>query len=279
MIPATPPPSQETENATCAKEAITLSMLASGSKGNAIYVSNGETSLLIDAGLSGSELQRRMASRNLKAERLDAIIVSHEHSDHVSGVGVLSRRFGIPIYINRKTMAAAKERIGNVKSVIHFECGAPFQIRNLTCHPFPISHDAEDPAGFTLQHNGFKIGVATDLGIATKVVKEHLKQCRLVVLEANHDPEMLINGPYSWPLKQRIKGRTGHLSNEESRDLISEIRHDQLSHVVLAHMSEENNTPEKAIARVREALHNGKTHLTLATQTEGTPLIHVERIG
>lgn len=273
------PPSQEEEAAACPEAALSLAMLASGSKGNAIYVSNGETSVLIDAGLSGSELQRRMVSRNLTAERLDAIIVSHEHSDHVAGVGVLARRFGIPVYINQRTLAAAKDRIGPVKSVVHFECGSPFQIKSLTCHPFSISHDAEDPAGFTIQHNGSKIGIATDLGIVTKVVREHLKQCRAVVLEANHDPEMLIKGPYSWPLKQRIKGRTGHLSNEESRDLISEIRHDHLSHVILAHMSEENNTAEKAISRVNEALFSGKTRLTMATQAEGTPLIHVERIG
>ena len=219
--------------------------LASGSKGNATYISDGNTSILVDAGLSGIEIKRRLASQNLAPNDLDAIIVSHEHTDHVRGVGILSRRYKLPVYINHQTQKAALQ-LGSLHEVIPFECGTTFNIRNLTIHPFSISHDAQDPAGFTIGQNGTTIGIATDLGIATAMVKEHLKHCELLILEANHDPTMLETGPYPWPLKQRIKSRTGHLSNPASKNLLAELQHENLQHIILAHLSEINNTPQKA---------------------------------
>ncbi|UCD90993.1 MAG: MBL fold metallo-hydrolase, partial [Desulfobacterales bacterium] len=166
---------------------LAVCMLASGSKGNAIFLSGGSTSILIDAGLSGIEIERRLLSKGLCPEDLDAILVSHEHSDHVHGVGVLSRRFSLPVYINRKTQKAATIQLGDIYDVKNFECGSTFKIENLTIHPFSISHDAEDPAGFTISQNGAKIGIATDLGVATSVVKTHLRSCDVLILEANHD--------------------------------------------------------------------------------------------
>jgi phosphoribosyl 1,2-cyclic phosphodiesterase len=234
-------------------------MLASGSKGNAIYVSDGSTSILVDAGLSGIEIQRRLDTNGLCPEDLDAIIVSHEHSDHIQGVGVLSRRFNIPVYISRKTKEASQQ-LGSICDLRYFECGTAFNINNLFLHPFSISHDAID---------------ATDLGIATLMVKEHLKECALLILEANHDPDMLINGPYPWPLKQRIKSRTGHLSNNDSATLLKELLHDRLCHVILAHLSETNNTPEKALSTVGNALNNCKTRLEVATQDMCTNIIYL----
>ena len=151
---------------------------------------------------------------------------------------------------------------------MNFECGRPFSVDTLHIHPFSTSHDAEDPAGFTIRHNETKIGIATDLGIATSLVRNHLKNCNFLILEANHDTDMLMEGPYPWPLKQRVKGRTGHLSNTDSRDLISEIKHHQLTHVVLAHLSEENNTPEMAMKTVAPALENTNIRLSCAGQTE-----------
>jgi len=219
---------------------VAVCVLSSGSKGNAIYVSGGSTSILIDAGLSGIELERRMASKEIQPESLDAIIVSHEHSDHIQGVGVLARRFDLPVYISEKTETAANQ-IGSVKDFKYFECGSSFQIKDLTLHPFSVSHDAEDPAGFTVGQNGVKVGIATDLGHSTSMVKEHLKNCSLLVLEANHDIDMLIDGPYPWPIKQRIQSRTGHLSNEATKKLLKEVLHDKLEHVVLSHLSEVNN--------------------------------------
>ena len=249
--------------------------LASGSKGNATYISDGETSILVDAGLSGIELQRRLEFRNLSPEKLDAIIVTHEHSDHIRGAGILSRRFKLPVYINQKTEAASPG-LGNLHEIRPFECGTTFAIGNLTIHPFSISHDAQDPAGFTIGRNGTRMAIATDLGLATTMVKEHLKHCALLVLEANHDPQMLENGPYPWPLKQRIQSRVGHMSNSDSKKLLQELQHDNLQHVILAHLSENNNTPQKAYDEVIQALTRCDAQLTVADQYSSGPVIYLK---
>lgn len=226
---------------------LAVCLLASGSKGNAIYISSGTVSILVDAGLSGIEIERRMLSRNLDPQQLDAIVVSHEHSDHIQGVGVLSRRYRLPVYMNAKTRDSALPQLGKIEKLVEFECGIPFQIKDIAVHPFSIPHDASDPAGFTISRNGSKIGIATDLGMATPIVKDHLQQCNLIVLEANHDYDMLIEGPYPWPLKQRIKSRTGHLSNEASNALLAELKHERLECVILAHLSETNNNSQAAM--------------------------------
>ncbi|MDY6793582.1 MAG: MBL fold metallo-hydrolase [Thermodesulfobacteriota bacterium] len=259
----------------CPDFTLSVCMLASGSKGNATYVTDGSTSILIDAGLSGIEIQRRLDTKGLCPENLNAIIVSHEHSDHIQGVGVLSRRFNIPVYISHKTKKASPQ-LGSIADLRYFECGTAFNINHLFLHPFSISHDAIDPAGFTVEKNETKIGIATDLGVSTLMVKQHLKECTLLILEANHDPDMLINGPYPWPLKQRIKSRTGHLSNHDSATLLKELLHDRLRHVVLAHLSEINNTPEKALSTVGSALNNCKTRLDVATQDKCTKLLYLK---
>jgi phosphoribosyl 1,2-cyclic phosphodiesterase len=249
-------------------------VLASGSKGNAIYISDGQTAILMDAGLSGIEIQRRMEGAQLNIEEIKAIVVSHEHSDHVRGVGVLARRYHLPVYMTRGTATAAAAQLGRIDELHHFDVGTPFAINNLSIHPFATSHDARDPAGFTISLNGRKIGIATDLGIATGMVKQHLKSCALLVLEANHDPVMLTDGPYPWPLKQRIKSRNGHLSNQESRDLLGDIKHEGLCHVILAHLSETNNTPEKAYETVDQVLGQGdRIQLHVACQERCSELV------
>ena len=253
---------------------LSICVLASGSKGNAIYISNGLCSLLVDAGLSGKAIEHRMHERGLNPASLSAIIVSHEHADHIQGVGVLSRRYGLPVYVAEGTWKAAPQ-LGKLYETNHFECGCAFSIGSLHVHPFSLSHDAADPSGFIFQQNGTKIGIATDLGIATAMVREHLKECTLLVLEANHDPDMLINGPYPWPLKQRIKGRSGHLSNQESKDLLCEVQHEKLKHVVLAHLSETNNTPEAAYQTVGSALTRCRPRLSVALQDRCGELIHL----
>ncbi len=253
-----------------------ICILASGSRGNAVYVSGGSTSILIDAGLSGIEIERRLNSKGLYPEDLDAILVSHEHTDHIQGVGVLSRRFNLPVYMSSKTEKAAVSQLGNVRVIKNFECGSPFMIKDLSIHPFSISHDAEDPSGFTVNQNGTKIGIATDLGIATSMVKEHLKGCSLLILEANHDEDMLINGPYPWPIKQRIKSRTGHLSNEASKNLLKELQHDRLKYVMLAHLSETNNTPQKALSEVGRAITHCNAQIDVATQDECGALLRLK---
>lgn len=241
--------------------------LASGSKGNSVFVSTPETALLIDAGLSGVEIQRRLSILGQNPENLKAIIITHEHSDHVKGAGILSRRFDIPVYITPKTYAACPH-LGKIDRLHFFECGTAFTLADLKISPFSISHDAQDPAGLTLTFQKKKIGIATDLGIATGLVKEHLKHCQAIYIESNHDPEMLINGSYPWHLKQRIKSRTGHLSNMDTRNLLAEILGQEgtqeLQHVILAHLSEENNCPKKAAAEVTKGLNGSKIALYVA---------------
>jgi len=240
-----------------------LCPLASGSRGNCIFVSTEDTPLLIDAGLSGIELERRMASIGESPDGLEAIIITHEHTDHVKGAGILSRRFDIPVYMTRQTFNACKN-LGKIKDLRFFECGSAFEVSGVTVNPFSISHDACDPSGLTLSHAGKKIGIATDLGVVTNLVRTHLGDANLLYVESNHDPKMLINGGYPWHLKQRIKSRTGHLSNADARDLVGELVHSELRHVILAHLSEENNLPQKAAVEVAKGLNGTGISLYVA---------------
>ena len=249
-------------------------MLASGSKGNAIYINSGKTAILVDAGFSGVEIERRFKARGLSPEQLDAIVVTHEHNDHIHGVGVLARKYHLPVYISARTEAAAG-RMGRIETIRHFTCGTGFSIRDIRLHPFSTSHDACDPAGFTFRMDGRKIGLATDLGLATHMVKHHLSDCHCLILEANHDLQMLEEGPYPWPIKQRVKGRTGHLSNEAAKELCMEVCHKDLSRVILAHISETNNRPEKALSVVAERISGGGPQFTVALQHTPSPVIEI----
>lgn len=255
--------------------ALTLTVLASGSRGNCLHIDDGETAILVDAGFSCKELFRRMESTGICPQRLSAIVLSHEHTDHVSAAGVLSRKLKIPVYGTSGTLDAAKTRTGELACRRDITCGVPFAIGGFLIHPFSISHDAADPTGFTVSRDQIKIGIATDLGVATTLIKNHLKTCNALVLEANHCPELLDKGPYPWALKQRVKSRTGHLSNENARDLLGEVIHDQLSHVILAHLSEENNQPERACRVVGEALAGTQTRLHTAGQLSPLPAIRI----
>ena len=194
---------------------------------------------------------------------LSAVIVTHEHTDHVKGAGILSRRFDIPLHITPATHAACKS-LGRVDHLEYFHCGTAFDIGDITINPFSISHDAEDPAGLTLESGGHKIGFATDLGIVTNLVRSHLANASVLYLESNHDMDMLMNGPYPWYLKQRIKSRRGHLSNVEARELVTDLMHPGLEHVILAHLSEENNHPTAAAAEMGQCLEDSKVGLSVA---------------
>jgi phosphoribosyl 1,2-cyclic phosphodiesterase len=254
--------------------AVSVCVLASGSRGNAIYISDGLTAILVDAGLSAREIDRRLRIRGLDAACLSAILVTHEHTDHVRGLERLVRRHRLPVYLTGGTHRAAGA-LQKLPELYTFTCGSEFRINSLSVRPFSIPHDARDPAGFAIGANGSRIGIATDLGQVTSLVRDHLRDCQMLVLEANHDPDMLITGPYPWFLKQRIRSRTGHLSNHESSRLLAEVMHTELKHVILAHLSETNNTPAKASAEALRVLAGTRTSLTVAAQSTCSPLITI----
>ena len=230
-------------------------LLASGSKGNSLFVESGKTKFLIDAGLSAREILHRLSKIGIESSELNAVFISHEHTDHIRGAGTLARRLGIPVVISYSTHSQSRE-IFRRNEVIEFESGCSFTFRDMLIDPFPITHDTEDPVGFVIDGPTGRIGVATDLGIATRLVQEKLKGCRALVLESNHDEDMLLNGPYPWHLKQRIKSRHGHLSNDDAAALLGKLVNPDLDGVFLAHLSEVNNDPEMARAAFRKMLDN-----------------------
>ena len=222
-------------------------LLASGSAGNAVYVESGGTRLLVDGGLSGRELADRLGRVGADPASLAGIVVSHEHADHVLGVGVLARRYRLPVYIHPRTLEAAAPRLGRLDRVVPFRTGESFPVGSLRLRPFPVPHDAVRPVGFLLEGRGRRLGLATDMGFVPALVRERLRGCHALVLESNHDPDLLRKGPYTWPLKQRILGRNGHLSNQAAAALLRDLLHPGLQRVVLAHLSQVNNLPELAM--------------------------------
>jgi phosphoribosyl 1,2-cyclic phosphodiesterase len=232
---------------------VRVCLLASGSKGNSIFVESGGCKILVDAGLSARQILARLQAIGVDGTELDAVFITHEHIDHTRGAGVLARKLKIPVVASASVWNECRESFGTT-SIAEFESGSPFTFKDLLIDPFPITHDACDPVGFIIESRDGRIGVATDLGIVTRLVTDKLQGCRAVVLEANHDEGMLLNGPYPWHLKQRIKSRHGHLSNVQSAELLEEILHPLLEGVFLAHLSEVNNDPTVAYDTARTLL-------------------------
>lgn len=247
-------------------------LLASGSKGNAVYIEAGDSRILVDAGLSAREIERRLGTIGADAAKLDAILVTHEHQDHTTAVGPLARRYRLPVCIHPRTHAAA--RIGRIEAVREFDTGSSFELRDLQVTPFPLTHDAAETVGFVVDTPTGRIGVATDLGIATRLVADCLRDCRVLVLESNHDERMLRDGPYPWHLKQRISSRHGHLSNTEAAELLGSLLWEGTDAVFLAHLSETNNDPQLARCNARAVLDNQNRcapHLYVGTQNAVSP--------
>ncbi len=217
--------------------------LASGSKGNCLHLESGDTSVLIDAGLSLRETLVRMEQSGLDPTTVHAVLVTHEHIDHIRSVGSFARKFRVPV-IASHLVHRKMEKMFKKTSVVEFESGTALAFRDIRIDPFPITHDTCDPVGFVLESREGRCGSATDLGTATRLVVEKLRGCRALNLESNHDMDMLMNGPYPWELKQRIKSRHGHLSNEDSLGLLFELAHSGLEALVMAHLSEVNNHPD-----------------------------------
>ncbi len=228
-------------------------MLASSSSGNATFIRTERTRLLVDAGLSKRDVLARLAAIGEPAESLDAILISHEHSDHVSGLVALARHLDIPVYITRLT--APSIPWGEYTPKLDcFQAGASFTIGDLDVDSFTVPHDAIDPVGFCFRADGIKVGVVTDLGYVPESIKFHLRGADLLILESNHDLEMLKVGPYPWSVKQRVMGRKGHLSNEVVSDFIRQDLDTSISTLVLGHLSEHNNHPEIVRAMAEQAL-------------------------
>ena len=243
-------------------------VLGSGSKGNCTYIESPGARLLIDAGLSAREIERRLQQIGRLPDSLDGVLISHEHSDHIRGVGALARRYKIPVYANLGTWQGAETVVGLVQDLRPFCTGRPFLLKDLSIDPFSLPHDANDPVAFRVSWRRRIMAIVTDLGYPSQLVREHIKGCHLVVLEANHDDAMLKAGPYPWPLKQRIGGKAGHLSNLQSSELLRDVLHDELEHVVLAHLSETNNLPDLARLTAQEVLGVCSTRLSIASQRD-----------
>jgi phosphoribosyl 1,2-cyclic phosphodiesterase len=235
-----------------------LIVLGSGSSGNALYIESGATSVLVDVGLSAKETARRMTGAGLDPARLSAIVVTHEHSDHIKGVRVMSKTAGVPVFISEATRAESRFP-GEGDGIRWGEtiCSSrPFQVGSLDFHPFTIPHDGIDTFAFTVESERTKVGIVTDLGYITKLVADRLRGCHLIMIESNHDRDMLKVGPYPWPLKQRIASNTGHLSNDETARWLREDFDGRAQYIVLAHLSRQCNHPELARLSAIQALES-----------------------
>lgn len=229
--------------------------LASGSKGNCLYLETGETRVLIDVGLSLREMLLRMELAGIDAAGIDAVLVTHEHIDHIRSAGSFARKFNVPVFASHVVRGKA-EKYFKKTNVCEFESGCSFTFRDVVIDPVPITHDCCDPVGFVIESREGRAASVTDLGIVTRLVTEKLRGCRFLNLESNHDLEMLMNGPYPWELKQRIKSRHGHISNEESLELLHELAHAGLEALVMAHLSEVNNHPDHVRRTTATFLHD-----------------------
>jgi phosphoribosyl 1,2-cyclic phosphodiesterase len=258
---------------------VSVSVLASGSRGNSAIICSSRTKILVDAGISCRETFKRMKAAGDDPHSLSAILITHEHSDHVYGLAVLARKLNIPVFMTgathqawAKAMRDADGERPELAKLERFYSGHGFHIGDFAVMPFTIPHDAADPVGFTFHAEGLKVGIATDLGYLPASVCHQLQGCDLLVIESNHDLEMLRIGPYPWSVKQRVMSRVGHLSNEALAEFFSNDYDGSASYIVLAHLSEQNNHPERARGVAEKALGPRRNLLRnrvlLATQSE-----------
>ena len=241
---------------------LSFASLNSGSNGNCYYLANDEDAVLIDAGLSCREIERRMNRMGLSMDKLRAIFVSHEHSDHIRGIPVLSKKYNLPVYITQPTLKSAGFEIDE-NLLRTFKANEEVMIGNMAVLGFPKLHDASDPHSFTVSCREVKIGVFTDIGSACENVIHHFSQCNAAFLEANYDDEMLEKGSYPYHLKARIKGRYGHLSNKQALEIFTE-KGAHMSHLLLSHLSRDNNSPELVLSLFKRSMMN--TEIVVASR-------------
>lgn len=263
-----------------------LCSIASGSSGNCIYVGSEATHLLVDVGISGKKVESGLNELGVTGREIDGILITHEHADHINGLGVLARKYQIPIYATRGTIDAILKSgsLGKLDSSLFSEVqeDKKFTLKDLTINPMRISHDAAQPVAYRIAYGDRRVGVCTDLGVYDDYTVESLKGMNVLFLEANHDVNMLQVGPYPYYLKQRILGDRGHLSNENSGRLLCRLLHDKLQTVILGHLSKENNLPELAYETVRMEITMGDNpyraedfRLMVAKRSEVSPVVNL----
>jgi phosphoribosyl 1,2-cyclic phosphodiesterase len=250
-----------------------VTILGSGSRGNAILVETADARLLVDAGFSGRDLERRLAAAGVDPASITALLVTHDHGDHTRGMGVAARRWKVPLYLTDLTRNVCRELLDGTEDVRPYTSAAAVEVGGLTVTPFLTVHDAIDPVAVTVTETatGEKLGIATDLGRATASVRHALRGCDLLVLESNHDEVMLRESHYPWSVKARIGGSHGHLSNRAAAELVGELYHDGLCAVVLAHLSENANAPSLAHEVVGHALERLRYTGSLAVAPQEQP--------
>jgi phosphoribosyl 1,2-cyclic phosphodiesterase len=263
---------------------VTVCVLSSGSAGNCTYIGDGHAGVLIDCGVSTKQILARMAEVGLADAPVDGVLITHEHTDHVGAAGVLARalqkrRGPVPFFMTRGT-AEGLAPACRPDGVEIIEAGTPFRVRHLLVEPIPVPHDTNDPVAYRVDIGDAAVAVITDLGRPTALIARHIRECRAAVLEFNHDEDMLMEGPYSYPLKQRIKGNHGHLSNRQAAQLLADAVGDRLQHLLLAHLSEENNTPTRAMVAATRVLNDlgvlGRVRVEVCQQRAALPPVHVE---
>ncbi|WP_317898454.1 MBL fold metallo-hydrolase [Aurantibacillus circumpalustris] len=253
-----------------------ITSLNSGSNGNCYYIGNEREAILVDAGISCREIEKRLLRLELSVKKIKAIFISHEHSDHIRGVQVLARKYQLPVYITQRTLISGRLQIEETL-VNEFKAYQNVTIGQLTITPFPKFHDASDPHSFIVSGNGVNIGVLTDIGSVCKHVIDNFKLCHAVFLEANYDEKMLEEGDYPFYLKGRIRGGHGHLSNHQALELFTKHKANYLSHVLLSHLSKENNSPQLAEQLFQQ--HAGNTRVVVASRDSETEVFIIKANG
>ena len=258
-----------------------ITILGSGSKGNCAVVQTDDCKLLIDGGLSARQISTRLESVGVPPSQLDGILLTHEHVDHVGGVRVFCKKNDIPIYCNPLTAEAIRtQEFAFHKNWRLFNTGSDFSLKDLTIQTFPVPHDAADPVGFVLHQGTASLGFCTDLGFATKLVFERIRDVQTLVIETNHDEKLLQNDTHRpWAIKQRIMSRHGHLSNTAAAEVLAELLGNRLRRSILCHLSQDCNSPELATATVRARLNDPGVEIYCASQTEISPPFQIAAVA
>lgn len=284
VVPFLPRPPSHGPPMSLFRRDVTVCVLSSGSAGNCTYIGDGHAGVLIDCGVSTKQILGRMAEMGLADAPIDGVLITHEHSDHIGAAAILSRalakrRGPVPFFMTAGTAEGLPPQC-RPDGVEIIEAGTPFRIRHLRVEPIPVPHDTRDPVAYRVDVGDAAVAVVTDLGRPTALLARHLRDCHALVLEYNHDEDMLMEGPYPYPLKQRIKGNHGHLSNRQASELLADGLGDGLRHLMLAHLSEENNTPTRALVAAQRTLQDigafGRVEVSVCLQRAALPPVRVQ---